>query len=82
MTKKEFLRFLKENNIYISLINNIKIYGKKDPQKLIDGYIKLNEPSMILMSGFVWDDDKKLGEIFWQKIYSKLYDIVSHEKRK
>lgn len=78
MTKKEFIRYLKEKNVFKSWIRQIKSLNG-DAYKSNKNIIKFilnysNKPYDIIMFSFSWDDTIQ-GSRFWNELYMELRDI-------
>ena len=88
ITRKQFIRYLKEKNAYASWLNNtrrnMRLGWNKDffedkfnfnINKFVDYYIEASCPEEIIMASFTWCETKE-GEAFWLSIYNELRAIA------
>lgn len=92
ITRQQFLRYLKEKNVYSSWLKNTIRNMRIGPNcsffeekfenninKFIDYYIEFNQPEEIIMFSFTWSQTEE-GEDFWLGIHNELRDITNGYK--
>ena len=93
ITRKQFIRYLKEKNAYASWLNNTRRNMRLDQNKyffedkfnfninkFIDYYIETGQPEEIIMVSFTWCETKE-GEAFWLNIHNELRAVACGYER-